>query len=87
MNRETIKRILVRGPNWLGDAVMCEPALRGLRRLFPDAQIALLVKPAVADLFTGHPALTRVLIYDTKGLHGGLFGKWTLAGQLRRRLA
>ena len=85
MDRETIKRILVRGPNWLGDAVMCEPALRGLRRLFPDAQIALLVKPAVADLFAGHPSLTRVLTYDTKGHHAGLSGKWGLAGQLRRQ--
>ncbi|NOT95535.1 MAG: lipopolysaccharide heptosyltransferase II, partial [Nitrospira sp.] len=45
MDKSSIKRILVRGPNWLGDAVMCEPALRGLRSLFPDAQIALLVKP------------------------------------------
>lgn len=64
---------------------MCEPALRGLRKLFPDAQIALLVKPAVADLFVGHPALTRVLTYDTKGRHAGLSGKWALAGQLRRQ--
>ncbi len=85
MNKEAIKRILVRGPNWLGDAVMCEPALRGLRRLFPDAQIALLVKPAVADLFAGHPALTRVLTYDSVGHHAGLSGKWGLAGQLRRQ--
>jgi heptosyltransferase-2 len=85
VDRKTIKRILVRGPNWLGDAVMCEPALRGLRKLFPDAQIALLVKPAVADLFVGHPALTRVLTYDTKGRHAGLSGKWALAGQLRRQ--
>ncbi len=85
MDRDTIKRILVRGPNWLGDAVMCEPALRGLRRLFPDAQIALLVKPAVADLFAGHPALTRVLTYDINGRHAGISGKWALAGQLRRQ--
>ncbi len=85
MDRETVKRILVRGPNWLGDAVMCEPALRGLRSLFPDAQIALLVKPTVADLFAGHPSLTRVLTYDTKGHHAGLSGKWGLAGQLRRQ--
>jgi lipopolysaccharide heptosyltransferase II len=85
VDRKTINRILVRGPNWLGDAVMCEPALRGLRRLFPDAQIELLVKPAVADLFVGHPALTRVLTYDTKGRHAGLSGKWALAGQLRRQ--
>ena len=85
MNREAVKSILVRGPNWLGDAVMCEPALRGLQRLFPDAQIALLVKSAVADLFTGHPALTRVMTYDVNGHHAGLSGKWVLAGQLRQQ--
>src|SRR5262245_38737809 len=85
MTKETIKRILVRGPNWLGDAVMAEPALRGLRKLFPDAQISLLVKPAVADLFLDHPALTRVLTYDSNGRHTGLPGQWTLAGELRRQ--
>jgi len=85
VNKEAIKRILVRGPNWLGDAVMCEPTLRGLRSLFPEAQIALLVKPYVAEVFAGHPALTRVLTYDGKGRHAGLYGKWVLAGQLRRQ--
>ena len=84
MDKKTIKRILVRGPNWLGDAVMCEPALRGLRSLFPDAQISLLVKPGVADLFAGHPAVMRVLTYDAKGRHAGISGKWALAKQLRR---
>ena len=74
----------MRGPNWLGDAVMCEPALRGLRQLFPEAEITLLVKPAIAELFIGHPALAHVLIYDDKGRHAGLTGKWTLAGLLRR---
>ena len=85
MDKKAIKQILVRGPNWLGDAVMCEPALRGLRSLFPDAQISLLAKPGVADLFAGYPALTRVLTYDAKGRHAGLSGKWALAGQLRRQ--
>ncbi len=84
MDKKAIKRILVRGPNWLGDAVMCEPALRGLRGLFPDAQISLLVKPGMADLFAGHPAVTRVLTYDAKGCHAGISGKWALAKQLRR---
>ena len=85
VNKEAIKRILVRGPNWLGDAVMCEPTLRGLRSLFPEAQIALLVKPYVAEVFAGHPAVTRVLTYDSKGRHAGLTGKWALAGQLRQQ--
>ncbi len=85
MTDAAIERILVRGPNWLGDAVMSEPAIRGLRRLYPDASISLLVKPAVAELFHGHPALNEVLRYDAQGRHAGLMGKWALAGELRRQ--
>ena len=84
MRNETAKNILVRGPNWLGDAVMCEPALRGLRLIAPDAVISLLVKPAVAELFTGHPAIDHLVLYEDKGRHAGLSGKWALAGELRK---
>jgi hypothetical protein len=40
-----IERIVVRGTNWVGDAVMTVPALRNLRRLFPDSQITLATGP------------------------------------------
>lgn len=84
MRKEEIRRIVVRGPNWLGDAVMCEPALSQVRALFPQAEITLLVKPAIADLLAQHPAVHRTLVYDDRGRHAGLTGKWTLAGVLRR---
>ena len=84
MRKQTAKHIVVRGPNWLGDAVMCEPALRGLRSLAPDARISLVVKPAVAELFKVHPAIDELLVYDDKGRHEGWSGKWTLARELRR---
>ena len=84
MRKEEIRRIVVRGPNWLGDAVMCEPALTQVRTLFPQAEITLLVKPAIADLLAQHPAVNRTLVYDDRGRHAGLTGKWTLSGVLRR---
>ncbi len=34
-------KILVRGTNWIGDAVMTIPAVRKLRLLFPDARLTL----------------------------------------------
>jgi heptosyltransferase-2 len=80
-----VQQILVRGPNWLGDAVMCEPALRALRRLFPQASLTLLVKPSIAGLFESHAAVDRVFLYDDKGRHAGLTGKWRLAGDLRQQ--
>ncbi len=63
---------------------MSEPALAALRRLCPQAEITLLVKPAIAELFGRHPAVDRLLVYDDRGRHAGLTGKWTLAGVLRR---
>ncbi len=84
MRKEGIRRIVIRGPNWLGDAVMCEPALSQVRTLFPQAEITLLVKPGIADLLAQHPEVNRTLVYDDRGRHAGLVGKWTLAAVLRR---
>jgi len=44
-------RIVVRVPNWLGDAVMSLGGVRALRELAPSAHLAVLCRPAVADIF------------------------------------
>ncbi len=84
MHRALPRKILVRAPNWIGDAVMCEPALRGLRSLFPTAELTMLARPTIAELFTAYSGLDRVLLYDDKVVHAGIAGKWSLAGLLRR---
>jgi heptosyltransferase II len=58
------RRILVRGVNWLGDAVMTTPALMALRDAQPDAHITLLTPSKLADLWHGHPALNTVLAFE-----------------------
>jgi heptosyltransferase II len=77
-------RILIRGTNWIGDAVMSEPALSAIRQAFPKADITLLVKPAIAELFQQHPAIDHLLIYEHRGRHARLSGKWALGSELRR---
>ena len=59
------KRILVRATNWLGDAVMSLPALRALRQRFPEAEIAILAKPWVADLYHREPFCDRMIPYTS----------------------
>jgi lipopolysaccharide heptosyltransferase II len=54
-------RLLVRGVNWLGDAVMTTPALIRLRERFPQAHIALLTPSKLAPLWTDHPAFNTLL--------------------------
>lgn len=48
---DQIKRIVVRTPTWVGDAVMSLPALHELRRIFPAAHLTLACHPGTADIF------------------------------------
>jgi heptosyltransferase-2 len=57
------RRILVRGTNWLGDAVMTTPALLRLREKFPDAHIALLTAEKLRDLWRHHPAVNETISF------------------------
>ena len=54
------EKILIRGPNWVGDAVLAIPAMRAVRALFPDAEITLLVRPFVAGLYAAAPFIDKV---------------------------
>ena len=56
-------RILVRGVNWLGDAVMTTPALLRLGETFPDAAITLLCPEKLAELWKHHPAISEVITF------------------------
>lgn len=73
------KRILVRAPNWLGDAVMATPFLKRLSEKFPDSKVDVLTKPGLAEIFHGAPG-----VGDVFPLHPGE-GPWALAQRLRSR--
>jgi heptosyltransferase-2 len=77
-------KILIRAPNWVGDAVMAIPALETIRKTRADAEISLLARPAVADLLAGQPFIDRVLPYEYRGRHAGVFGREKLVGELRK---
>jgi heptosyltransferase II len=54
-------KVLVRAPNWLGDAVMSLPALRAVRARFPGALIAVAARPSVAGFYARETAADRVI--------------------------
>jgi heptosyltransferase-2 len=80
---EHIQRLLIRSTNWIGDAVMTTPAVRAIRKRFPDTHISLLAKPWVAPVFENSEHIDRLLIYDDKGRHKGILGKFRLARDLK----
>ena len=81
---KNIKRLLIRSTNWIGDAVMTTPAVRAIRKNFPDARISILTKPWVAPVFSDSPYVDNLLIYDEAGKHKGMVGKMRLAKDLKQ---
>jgi heptosyltransferase-2 len=77
-------KILVRATNWVGDAVMSLPALRAIRRRFPDAEIAVLARPWVADLYARESWCSRIIPYTAERGLRDWAGKWSAAARLRR---
>lgn len=67
-------KILVRAPNWIGDAVMSLPAVRAL-----PGDVTILVKPWVADVYAGR----RIILLEGRSGLRDLAAKWRLAQQLR----
>lgn len=77
------RRILIRATNWVGDAVMCIPALAEIRRRFPGAHITLLARPWVAGLYD-NTLVDDILPYDLARGAKDIPAKWRLAQQLRK---
>jgi heptosyltransferase-2 len=80
-----IKKILIRGVNWVGDAVLSIPAIMEVRKLFPEARISLLVNPWVRPIYSKVDFVDEVLEYDKRGVHKGLPGLLRLTSDLKRR--
>ena len=63
---ESIKRVVVRGTNWVGDSLMTIPALRALRRVLPDAHLTLVIRPGTKGIFSDVDFIDDILVYDRK---------------------
>src|SRR5262245_42570263 len=70
MKASKLKRVVVRGATWVGDAVMTVPALRALRILLPDSHITLATRSWARDLFADQDFVDEVLVSETDGLFG-----------------
>jgi heptosyltransferase-2 len=77
--------ILVRVPNWIGDAVMCLPALMDLREGFPQADITVLARSTIADLLREQCGIKDVMVHEHRTVHQGPFGLLRLSRVIRKR--
>jgi heptosyltransferase-2 len=81
---DSIRKILIRSVNWIGDAVMTTPALSVIREQFPHAEITILANAMVSQLFLHHPGIDTIITFDRQGKHHGIAGRLRLAAELRK---
>src|SRR5919199_3865601 len=67
LGTERIERVVVRGANWVGDAVMTVPALRELRRVLPGAHVTLATRAWAEGLFEGADFIDDILPLGQSG--------------------
>ncbi len=58
------QRVVIVKPSALGDVVTALPVLRGLRRTFPDAHIAWVLRDVYAPLLSAEEQLDERIVYD-----------------------
>src|SRR5690606_35515274 len=59
--------MLIRSPNWLGDACMSVPAVRAIRRGRPDARVTILTPANLAPMWRKVPDVDRVIAIPKAG--------------------
>jgi heptosyltransferase-2 len=62
---------------------MALPALRAVRKRFPEAEIAIVGRPYVADIYRDQEICDQLIAYDPSGLHKGFSARERLAAELR----
>ncbi len=61
-----LHKILIRGTNWIGDAVMTLPACASVRAAYPKAHLAILAKPPVSDIYAMFSEADEIIPYENK---------------------
>ncbi|MGB2879465.1 MAG: lipopolysaccharide heptosyltransferase II [Candidatus Omnitrophota bacterium] len=79
------KKILITRTDRLGDVVLSTPVIRHMRKLFPGAHIAFMVRPENRDLVANNPHLDEVILYDKYGLQKSFWSTVKFALQLRKK--
>jgi len=80
---QSFRKILIVQTAFLGDVILTTPLLPALKVLFPEAQLHFVSTPAAQNILQNNSHLSRVWIYDKRGVQRGMSGLWKMAGKLR----
>jgi len=82
MNRP---RVMFARTGGIGNALAAVPALRALKRAWPEAGVTLVVERPSAEALAGCPYVDEFIIYEKRGADAGARGWLRILGRLRKR--
>ena len=78
-----MRRFLIIQTAFIGDVILATPLLEKLRLHFPEAEIDLLVRAGCEELFTNHPHLRQVLVWEKR--HRKYLNLWRILRAVRKQ--
>lgn len=79
------KKILITRTDRIGDVLLSTPAIKALRKSFPQSHVALMVRPYARDIALGNPYLDEVIIYDKYRAQRSFWKSMAFAWGLRKK--
>jgi len=76
--------ILIFSFSFIGDAVLSTAVIQPLKKRFPEAHLTFLAGPRAQSVLRGDLQIDAVLVYDNRGIHSGIRGKYRLIKLLRQ---
>jgi heptosyltransferase II len=80
-----VRKVLIRGVNWVGDTILTYPAVNKLRRLLPQCHLAVLVPDHLVDLWKTCGAVDEIVGFRKAGPWDSLKADVRLSRSLKRR--
>jgi len=78
-----IERIVLRAPNWIGDAVLSLPAISALRAHFPEAELTVVAHRRLRAIFELAPEIDNVVEFEPPERGWGLVSLHRFSHRLR----
>jgi heptosyltransferase-2 len=80
-----VKRILVRGVNWVGDNILAYPTVQQLKHLFPQSHLAILIADHLVDLWKTFPYIDEIIPFQAQEGLGSIWVDLKLGYFLKKK--
>lgn len=80
-----MRKILIVNVNWLGDTLFATPFIRAVKEHYPESHVTVFTHSRCKEILEGNPYVDEIIVYDEKGQHRHLLGRFSMVSQLQSK--